>query len=504
MEKTVIALMTVIVMTKVLGFSRDISLSYFYGADGLTDAYLISQTIPSVLFSFVGMGIAASFIPIYTKINEHQGMKEATRFTANLTNIVMLLSTILVVAMQIFPVQIVKIFASGFEGETLQIAVDFTRISAFSIYFTALVYIFNSYLDVNKRFLATVLSGLPLNLLIIFFIYLSYEVNFYLLSIGSVLAVVVQFLFLLPSIRKSGYRHSAIVKPAEQNVRKMLILAIPVIIGVSADQINVLVDKTLASQITEGGISALTYSHRIVFFIQAIFVTAIVTVMFPKISKLAVQKNLMQLKDIVGKIITTIALLVIPATFGLMIFSRQVTELLFGRGAFEQDAVILTSGALFFYSIGMLGFGLREVLAKVFYSLEDSRTPMISAFFAMFLNVGLNIFLSRIMGINGLALATSLATLASTGLLYLSLVRKVGSLNTKKIVLDLTKSVTASAIMALAAKSVFDYVAQTHSETLALASGVGIGIIVYGVMLWLLQLSDVAYYKARIQALAKR
>ncbi|HSP23216.1 MAG TPA: murein biosynthesis integral membrane protein MurJ [Planococcus sp. (in: firmicutes)] len=504
MEKTVIALMAVIIATKVLGFSRDISLSYFYGADGLTDAYLISQTIPSVLFSFVGMGIAASFIPIFTKINEREGPEYAQRFTANLTNIVLLLSTVLIILMQLFPEQIVKIFASGFEGETLKIASDFTRISAFSIYFTALVFVFNSYLEVNKRFLATVLSGLPLNLLIIFFIYLSFEVNFYLLSIGSVVAVIVQFLCLLPSIHKTGYRHRLTAAPKDKNIQKMLLLAIPVIVGVSADQINVLVDKTLASQITEGGISALTYSHRIVFFIQAIFVTAIVTVMFPKISKLAVNNNIAHLKDIVGKIVTTVALLVIPATVGLMIFSEQVTEMLFGRGAFKDEAVVMTSGALFFYTIGMLGFGLREVLAKVFYSLEDSKTPMISAVGAMFLNVVLNIVLSRFMGINGLALATSISALATTAVLYISLVRKVGSMNTKKILMDITKAVFAAAVMGVAAKSVFAYLDSPQTELLALAGGIISGALVYVLMLWLLQLSDLAYYKARLAALAKR
>lgn len=504
MEKTVIALMVVIVVTKVLGFSRDIILSYFYGADGLTDAYLISMTIPSVLFSFVGMGIAASYIPIFTKINEHQGILDAKRFTSNLTNIVLLLSTVPVMAMLIFPVQIVKVFASGFEGETLKIAVDFTRISAFSIYFTALVYVFNGYLEVNKRFLATMLSGLPLNLLIILFIFLSYEVNLYLLSIGSVIAVVVQFLFLIPAIRKSGYKHKFIVAPRERNVRKMLLLAVPVIIGVSADQINVLVDRTLASQIAEGGISALTYSHRIVFFIQTIFVTAIVTVMFPKISELAVRKNMGQLKDVVRKTVTTVALLVIPATVGLMIFSEQVTEALFGRGAFEDEAITMTSGALFFYSVGMLGFGLREVLAKVFYSLEDSKTPMISACGAMLLNVALNIVLSRFMGINGLALATSIATLASTGVLYISLVRKIGSLNSKKILLDISKSIFAACMMGVAAISVFHYLSSSNTETFALAGGICVGILVYGILLWLLQLSDMAYYKARLSALAKR
>ena len=96
MEKTVIAIMFVVIVTKVLGFSRDIFLSFFYGADGLTDAYLISTDIPTVFFAFIGMGIAASYIPVYTKILEERGHDAAERFTANVTNAVMLLSTVLV------------------------------------------------------------------------------------------------------------------------------------------------------------------------------------------------------------------------------------------------------------------------------------------------------------------------------------------------------------------------------------------------------------------------
>lgn len=504
MEKTVIAIMTVVIVTKILGFSRDIFLSFFYGADGLTDAYLISTDIPTVFFSFVGMGIAASYIPVFTKIREVQGNAEAERFTANITNIVLMISTVLVVLLLVFPAFIVKIFAMGFEGETLKIAVDFTRISSFSLYFTAMIFLFNSYLEVNKRFLPTVLSGLPLNVLLIFFIFLSSSFNVYLLSIGTVIAVGVQFLVLIPAIRKSGYKHSFRMSFKDKGIRQMLILAIPVIIGVSADQINVLVDRTLASQIVEGGISALTYSHRIVFFIQAIFVLAMVKVMFPKISKLAVRKNMDELKQVVGKIITTVALVVIPATVGLMIFSAQATELLFGRGAFQDQAVIMTTGTLFFYSIGMLGFGLREVLSKVFYALEDSKTPMINAFGAMFLNVGLNLVLSKIMGINGLALATSISAIVSTALLYLSLVRKIGSLDSRKLGIDIFKAVIASAVMGITAKAVYFIALNLLGTTWALAAGISIGVIAYVIMLWILQLSDVAYYKERILALAKR
>ncbi|WP_211654769.1 murein biosynthesis integral membrane protein MurJ [Planococcus alpniumensis] len=504
MEKTVISIMFIVVVTKVMGFSRDIFLAYFYGANGLTDAYLISTNISTVIFAFIGMGIAASYIPVYTKIFKERGSEPAEKFTVNVTNAVMLLTTILVFLIMCFTTPIVKLFAFGFEGETLRIAVIFTRIISVTLYFTALIFIFTSYLEVKNRFLTTELSGLPLNIVLIATIAISSWLGLYVLAIGTVVAVVVQFLSMVPAIKKSGYRHRWILDFKDRDLKNMMVLAIPVIIGVSADQINVLVDRTIASQITEGGISALTYAHRLVFFVQAIFVLAIVKVMFPKISKLAARKEIGELKNVVGKVVTTVSVIVIPAAVGMMVFSRQITELMFGRGEFDEFEIEMTAGLMFFYALGLLGFGLREVLAKVFYSLEDSRTPMINAFGAMFLNVALNLVLSRVMGLNGLALATSIAAIVSTVLLYASLVRKIGSLNSRKLMADLVKGILAAIVMGISAKTAFTFSLLAMGDIPALSIGVLTGVLVYASMLWMLQLSDMAYYKARLMALARR
>lgn len=495
MGKTVIAMITIIIMTKILGFSRDIFLSYFYGASEITDAYLIAMTIPAVFFTFIGLGIAAGYIPSYTKIEEQQGEAAAHQFTSNLVNLTIILTTVIVIVLLVFPVFFIKMFAFGFEGETLKLAVQFMQIASLSMYFTALIYIFNSFLEIQGKYLITVLAGIPLNLVMILFIYFSSFWNIYLLAIGSIVSVAIQFMFVIPAIRKTGYRYKFYFSLKEESLKKMILLSLPVIIGVSVDQINVLVDRTIASQIVEGGISALTYANRINFFIEAIFVTAIVTVVFPKIAKLAVKKEMVQLKWMIQKLITTVALLMIPATVGLMIFSEEITALLFGRGAFEENALAMTSGVLFFYSIGMLGFGLREVISKVFYSLEDSKTPMINAFGAMVLNVILNIVLSRYMGISGLALATSIAAMTSVFFLYRSLLKKIGSIETKLLVLDISKALIASLFMGIGAKSVYFALGE---NTASLFAGVAAGILIYGTVLIILKVNDAAYYKERL------
>lgn len=146
MKKTAFAIMMVTIMSKILGFSRELALSYFYGASTITDAYLVSLTIPSVVFSFIGAGIGTGFIPQLSRIKHQQGASAANCFTNNITNVILVLCTIVVVAGTIFTEHLVRIFASGFNSEALELAVRFTRISIFAIYFTSLNGVFSGYL----------------------------------------------------------------------------------------------------------------------------------------------------------------------------------------------------------------------------------------------------------------------------------------------------------------------------------------------------------------------
>ena len=137
MKKTALLVMVITILSKILGFGREIVLSYVYGASAITDAYLISQTIPYVVFSFIGAGIATGFIPLYNRIFKEQGRLEANKYTNNLSNALLLLVSIIVAFVFLFTQPIVKIFASGFSRETLVLAFKFTRISIVGIYFVA-------------------------------------------------------------------------------------------------------------------------------------------------------------------------------------------------------------------------------------------------------------------------------------------------------------------------------------------------------------------------------
>lgn len=490
MKKTAVLLMVIAVLSKASGFLRDITLSFFYGATSSSDAYIVSTTITSVLFSLIIAGISTAYIPMYKQIEHNVDRKSAIGFTNNLINIVLIVTTGVIVVGLVFSNVLVKLFALGFDDETLKVAVLFTRIGLIGIYFTSLTQLFISYLQLNGKFTIPAMIGFPFNIVIILSIYISAQTDIIFLAIGSVFATFFQMLFLIPAIRKTNYRYVPFVHFTDKNIKKMAVIVFPIMIGISIDQINLMVDKTLASMLVTGGISALTYASRLNDFVQGIFVLSFVTVMFPIISNMAAKKNTKDFKKSINEVISSVIIIVVPASIGVMILANPIIRVLFGHGHFDERAIEMTSHALFFYSIGMIGYGFREILNRTFYSLQDTKTPMYNASISVILNIVLNFILSSYMGISGLALATSLSALFCSLLLMLNLRKKIGVFGLKGNVITFAKVIFASFIMGLVVYMLDGYLFIGWNAFIKLSIIVGAGVIVYFTLIALLKVRE--------------
>lgn len=479
MKTTVLIIMFLTILSQIFGFGRELVLAYFYGTSNISDVYLISLTITSVLFGFLGKGISTGYIPLYTEIEHNKGSEEAFKFTNTLSNIMIIFCTIVIILSYIFIEPIVKIFASGFNKEAFTLAVKFTRISLVSIYFTGLINIFSGFLKIKGSFIVTAAISLPMNIVIIISIYLSSKTNVEILAVGFVFATFIQFIILILFSYKKKYKYSLNINVKDENIKKISLIAIPVIIGTSVNQINLVVDRTIASQISVGGISALNYANVLNDFVLAVFVTSISTVMFPMVSKMVTNNNMKELKKVLSKVIVMIIMLIIPATVGFMVFAQPIVEMLYGRGAFDDSAVLVTSNALFFYSIGLIGFALRNIISSVFYSLQNTKTPMINATIAMVLNVILNIILSKYIGIGGLALATSISAIVAAILLMLNLRKKIGPFNLKNIIPSIVKIFIASILMGVTVNYLYYLLLKDYNPNASLIVSIIVGIILY-------------------------
>jgi len=491
MKKIAFFIMLATVFSKSIGFFREIVLAYFYGASNISDVYLISMTIPNVIFSFIGVGISTTYIPIYNDLLENHGIKEGNSFSSNLINLILILSTILVLVFLIFSKPIVKAFASGFEADTLNTAISFARISIFAIYFKGLNYIFKSYLQVHNNFNIPAIMGIPFNILIILSIFLSVQFNKFLLAYGIIIAVGFQTLILLLFALKNGFKYRFSFFDKSGEIKKMFLLSMPVILGTSVNQINILVDRTLASKISIGGISSLNYANRLNGFVQGVFVISVVTVMYPLISKMINQNKMDEFKKYILESIIIMSLIVIPASFGFVIFSKEIIALLYGRGAFNQSAVNMTANVLVFYAVGMFGIGLREILSRVFYSVKDTKTPMINAIIGMIVNIILNLVLSRYIGLAGLALATSLSAILTAVLMFISLRKKFELFSIKDLSTSFFKILFASTIMAVLVKIFYNFFIFNMDNTLLLFLSILLGIIIYFFIITKLKIKEV-------------
>jgi len=489
MTKITFLIMLITIASKISGFGRDVVLSYFYGVSSIADAYLIALTIPGTIFSFVVTGVTTSFIPMYSNISQEKSIDEADKFASNILNGILIICTIIIFVVWIFTPQIVKLFASGFKDEILKLAVGFTKISITGIYFNGLISVFVGYLQIKNQYIVPAFIGIPLNIIIVCSILLSaVMINPAFLPVGNVIATASQLLFILPFIYKQKFSYKLVLDYKDKYTQKILYLALPVILGVSVDQINVLVDRTIASQIAVGGIAALNYANKLNMFIQGIFVLSVTTVMYPKISKMAAERRMSEFKKTISTAIDGISLLIFPVTAGSMFFAEPIVKLLFGRGAFDAQAIDMTSSALLFFSVGMIGFGLRDVLCKAFYSLQDTRTPMVNAALALITNIILNITLSKILGIGGLALATSISAIFCTILLIISLQKKIGSFNLKYSLICCIKVLAVSILIGIFAKLSYLTLTVYVSANISLLLSFLLGAILYMIIIYLLKI----------------
>lgn len=497
LAKSAFWLMVVTMLSKVLGFGREIVLSYFYGTSAYSDVYIVSMNIPLVVFSSIGVALVTTFIPLYQEALNSKGEERALKFSNNVMSIVVILSIILGVLGFIFAEPLVKLFAVHYTGEKLALAVKFVRIMIGGVVFIGLSNLMTSYLQIKGDFTIPGMIGFPNNIVIITSIILSAVTgNIYILAIGTLIGMLSQFLFQVPFAIKKGYKFKPTIDFKDEYLRKMLILVLPVLIGVAVNQVNAMVDRSLASGLGDGVITALNNANRLNGFVMGLFIATLGAVIYPTLSKLSSENNKEKFAESVANSVNCINLLVIPASIGAIVLATPVVRILFERGAFDERSTVLTATALVFYSIGMVGFGLRDILDKVFYSLKDTRVPMINGIISVLLNIILNIILVKVMGHGGLALATSLSAIICIFLLFRSLKKKIGYYGQDKIRATFIKTLVASTVMGVVTYFVYKFLFGVLGlgfiqEAISLGISIAVGGVIYLALIVVFKVEEV-------------
>ena len=294
------------------------------------------------------------------------------------------------------------------------------------IIFIALICIFQAY-HAQNEFTIPAAIGFPSASILIFIFFISKIYYTWACNVSLLSDIFKQHP--IPFSKRNGFKYKFIFDLKDETIIKLGMLVIPVILGMSVQQLNSLVDKMLASGLAEGSISALNFANRLNGFVYGVFTHNTAVVLYPILSKFAVEDRLDALKEAIIKTTNVVLLIVIPITVGSIVLREPIVRVLFEWGQFDERAVQMTASALLYYSIVMVAFGLRDLYNRIFYSIQDTKTPMLNGIYAVIINIVLNLILVRFMANNGLALATSISGIITTLFIINKLRKQIKGIN---------------------------------------------------------------------------
>lgn len=491
--------------SKLLGFIREMLIAAKFGSGTETDTYFVAITAISLFTYMFSLSLNTTIVPIMSDIEKIEGKDGKKKRINNILNVVLFISILIVIFGIVCSPLIIKLAAHGFSGEQFNLAVRLMRIGMPVIIFSGILGVYKGYLESESMFTETASTQFPFNFTFIFYLlFLSAFFGIKGLMVTNVIAVISQILIQILGIRKTGYKYKFILDFSDPYIKKILHMVLPVLISVGVSDISKIIDKSLASTLVDGSISALNYSDRLNSLILVIFISAITTVLFPILSKEATKEKLDDFKRLVKNGINIIMIITIPATVGIIILSKPIVSLAFERGAFDNNATQMTAQALIFYSLGLVGMALRSFLEISYYSIQDTRTPMLNGILSVMIDVVFNLILIGPMGHRGLALSTSIGATVATGLLLRNLIKKIGNFDVISIIKSGFKSLFSSAIMGLVVYfAYYTLLGLSSGNTLVelgiMILSIGLGITIYFAILYLLKVDEIGWFMAMIK-----
>lgn len=488
--KSTIIVMIVSLLSRCLGLVRDLLIGNNFGANIYTDAYNVAVTVPETIFMVIGLAISTSFLPILSEELAKKGRKQMYSYANKFISLLFIVSVIIFIAALIFTKEIVTFFAHGFDNEALALAIRLTRITVINLLFLSFNACFTALLQVNEDFIIPSILGLFFNapMIVYLLIFKNYTIEG--LTIANVIGNLSRVLVQLPSLIKHGYIYKPHIDIKDERIKKALLLIAPVIVGAGANSLNMIVDKTVASSLTEGSMSALDYAQKLIILINTIITSSILTVTYPLMAN---RKNAGDYKGFIDHIVKTIlysALFLIPITIGALIFNRDIIKIIYMRGAFTLDAVDLTRVALIGYSIGIFFTALRDILNSTLFSMGRTKETTINGVIGVVINIVLSVTLSKYFGILGIAIATSIAMLSTSTLLVITLKKILQDFKVKHIFIKLSKILIASLLMGTVLIIANNFI-QGELNKVTMLFMILAGVIIYYFMCIILNINEV-------------
>jgi putative peptidoglycan lipid II flippase len=479
--------------SRILGLIREQVMAVLFGAGYYMDAFVVAFRIPNLLRDLFAEGaLSTAFVTVFTDYDQKKGAEATWRLANNvLLTLTLLLSLITLLGM-FFSEEIIRIMAPDFGRVPGKIAL--TRLLT-NIMFPFLILISSAavvmgILNTKGRFFVPAMASTFFNLgsivggvLCAWWAPSFGQPPIVGMAVGTLIGGFLQLAIQLPAIKRSGFSWRPHLSLKDKGLRRIMVLMIPAVIGLSATQINVFINTNFAARCAQGSVSWLNYAFRLMQFPIGIFGVAISIATLPVIARQASQGDLGALKSTYVSSLTMAFLLTIPASFGLAFLAEPIVRLIFEHGRFNAQDTVHTAEALIYYAVGLFAYSSVKITVPVFYTLKETKYPVIASFLTVVGNV---IFISWTLDIfqhKAIAFSTSITMIFNFIFLSAVLHRKVGGYDLGALFRSLIKISLASLIMGLSARYLYRWLGLLLKPEGILNQTVSLGLAILAAVL---------------------
>ena len=498
---TAIFMSSATLLAKFCGLLRDMILASMYGTESAEAiAFSTASRIPLLFFDIaLGTAVTSAFIPIFNEYLERKEEKMAMQFANRFSNLIIFVTLIISVIGIVFSNQFIYIIAGDIPNNAFMLASDLMKILFPTIIFTGLAFCFVGILQSYGEFnIPAIISLVSNGFLILYLLFVGNRLGVAGVAVAMLVAWGTQVIVQIPSLKRFKFRFSPSLRFNDDGIKKVAKLALPIIISTWVQPINTMINMRLSSGLNGGAaIPALDYANKIYIILVGVFTFTITNIVFPRLSRAATSRNNEEYKATVRTSLGYVFFIIAPIMAGFLILSTPIIRLVYERGNFDAASTSLTSTAFFFYSFGMLGYGVQEIMNKAFYSLQDGKTPMRVAFLGIAVNISLSLLfvLGLNKGLGSLALAASISANITGFVLLYKLSKTYNGLINKAFLKDIYKIILSVIIMSVAVIAVYGMLKISLQNKFILAfAPSAIGVLVYFACCIVFRVEELTYF----------
>jgi putative peptidoglycan lipid II flippase len=451
------AVSTAVMCSRVLGLIREQVFAAFFGAGFAYDSFVVAFRIPNLLRDLFGEGaLSSAFVTVFSDYDANKGAAATWKLASNVLVFIGILLSLITLAGIYFSGPILMVLAPDFAlvADKMELTRKLTIIMFPFLIFISLSAVVMGILNTKGRFfvpamassffnLGSIMGGVSLALIIPRF----GQPPIVGMAIGTLIGGLLQFTMQLPSLIKAGFSFRPHLDLSDPGLRRILLLMVPAVIGLSATQINIFVNTNFAASCAEGSVSWLNYAFRLVQFPIGVFGVALSVATLPVIARYAAVKDIDNLKKSYTSSLTMVFCLCVPATVGLYLLAEPIIRLIFQHGAFTSFDTAKTAEALSFYALGLFAYAAVKIMVPIFYAINNTRYPVIGSFLAVGANIIIILLTIDLFQHKAIALSTSCSMFFNFLFLSVILYRKLAGYSLAYLFKGLGKVLLASGAM---------------------------------------------------------